>query len=281
MRRPWQLSWEWELRSLGELQVSNTGVEPLAPVEQPAAAVFELLCGAAHLAGSAAAEAARCVAAAAALRGELQRTADEAAVATAAKAATEKELYQKVRRCVVLCFAARRLRGVSGAQFALVLNEKKKKIADVLASREAVQAELEDAQFRLEAAGLQERPSDSGEVYDRGGSSGGSLGGDDDLEEAAPTSTLAASAPPPPEPPSQQPVPMETAKPAAAVAFGRSRGPKIKYETQPADVAAAPSSQRAAGASQQPRARAAPLAALAHIQHFASLAPKDESDEQA
>ena len=164
---------------------------------------------------------------------------------------------------------------MAGAQFALVLNEKKKKITDVLASREAVQAELEDAQFRLTAAGLQERPSDSGEVYDRGGSSGGSMDGDDEEHDAAPTSTPAAHAPP-----SQQPVPMETAKPAAAVAFGRSRGPKIKYETQPADVAAAPSSQRAAGA-QQPRARAAPVAALAHIQHYASLAPKDESDEQA
>jgi hypothetical protein len=164
-----------------------------------------------------------------------------------------------------------------------VLNEKKKKIEDVLASREAVQAELEDAQFRLQAAGLQERPSDSGEVYDRGGSSGGSSGGDEDEEEAAPTSALAAPAQLTQRQPSQQqPVPMETAKPAAAVAFGRSRAPKIKYETPPADVAAAPASQRAPpGGSQQPRARAAPVAALAHIQHFASLAPKDESDEQA
>jgi hypothetical protein len=163
-----------------------------------------------------------------------------------------------------------------------VHNEKKKKIEDVLASREAVQAELEDARFRLEAAGLQDRPSDSGEVYDRGGSSGGSSGGEEDEEAAAPTSTLAAHAPPSQQPPSQQPpVPMEAAKPAAAVAFGRSRGSKIKYETPPADVAAAPASQRAAGGSQQPRARAAPLAALAHIQHYASLAPKDEADEQA
>ena len=105
-----QLSWEWELRSHGELQVSNTGVEPLAPVEQPAAAAFELLCGSAHLAGASAAQAARCVAAAAALREELQRTADEAAIATAAKAATEKELYQKARRIArcVRRFAARR-----------------------------------------------------------------------------------------------------------------------------------------------------------------------------
>ena len=87
--------------------MSNTGVEPLAPVEQPSAAVFELLCGAAHLAGAAAAEAARCVAAAA-LRCELQRTADEAAVATAAKAATEKELYQKARRCCVASRCAAR-----------------------------------------------------------------------------------------------------------------------------------------------------------------------------
>ena len=158
-----------------------------------------------------------------------------------------------------------------------MLNEKKKKIADLLASREAVQAELEDVQFRLEAAGLQDRPSDSGEVYDRGGSSGGSSGGEEDEEAAAPTSTLAAHAPPSQQPP----VPMEAAKPAAAVAFGRSRGSKIKYETPPADVAAAPASQRTAGGSQQPRARAAPLAALAHIQHYASLAPKDEADEQA
>jgi hypothetical protein len=71
---------------------------------------------------------------------------------------------------------------------------------------------------------------------------------------------------------------METAKPAAGAAWGRSRAPKIKYETPPAaPAAAAGASQRASG-SQQQRVRPAAVPALAHIQHFASLAPKDELD---
>jgi len=92
-----QLSWTWMQRSVNVEHKSNTGAEELRSSAAAPAAIFDMLCGAAQHAASAAAESARCVAAAAALREELQRTAAEAAWATAAKLATEQEQLQKAR----------------------------------------------------------------------------------------------------------------------------------------------------------------------------------------
>ena len=170
-------------------------------------------------------------------------------------------------------------------QFALVLNEKKKKIADVLAGREAVVAELEDARARMADMGLgDEGRVDSGSGWEPGGSSGDD---DDDDDEVTPASARAAqSLPQLPHHGAQlaatQSAPLETTRSAGGAGWGRSRGPKVKYET-PAVAAAASAGallRQASSGSQQPasRARSAPVAALAHIQHFASLASKDESD---
>jgi hypothetical protein len=160
-------------------------------------------------------------------------------------------------------------------QFALVLNEKKKKIADLTSSREGVAAELDDARARLaEAQGDDAGGSD----WARGGSSGEE---EDEAPSSAPYPSQRFQAAPSVS--QQQPVAMETAKPAAA-AWGKSRAPKIKLETQPLAIAksAEPvASQREASGGGLPRTKSAPIAALAHIQHFASLAPKDEFDTDA
>ena len=162
-----------------------------------------------------------------------------------------------------------------------MLNEKKKKISDLTTSREGVAAELDDARARLAKA---EGDDGGGSDWARGGSSG------DEEEDEAPSSAPQPSQRFQAAPSFTQPVPMETAKPAA-VAFGRARA-KIKLETQPlgfAKSAEPVASQREASGlaraksegSGLSRPRAAPTAALAHIQHFASLAPKDEFDTDA
>jgi len=157
------------------------------------------------------------------------------------------------------------------AQFALVLNEKKKKVEDVQAALDDARNQLEEAQ-QSQAWLKQDDHDDGGSGLEPGGSAlepGGSSGSDGEAAAMEELPHPQQAPPPPPPPPPQPAVPMEASKPAA---FGKGSS-RVKQE-QPAGAAAAP--QPGGGASQA--RRAATVSALAHIQQMASLAPKDEFD---